>query len=84
MLNKYHTAIFDCDGVIFDSNVMKIKAFETIARSYGPKFLKTMQNRLKNFQGESRYSHFSFMIKTLIKEGISPPKIEVLLQQLNN
>jgi len=82
-LNKYSTAIFDCDGVIFDSNVIKIKAFETIARPYGTKFLQIMQNQLKNFQGESRYSHFSLMINNLIKEGITPPKIEVLLEKFS-
>ena len=33
LLNKYDLCIFDCDGVIFDSNDLKIQAMEEVLKS---------------------------------------------------
>lgn len=80
-IDAYKTAIFDCDGVIFDSNYLKEKGFERIALAYGDRVLNLMKNRLIEMQGETRYKHFEYLIKVIQNEGIEPPNMTYLLDK---
>lgn len=79
-LNSYKTALFDCDGVIFDSNHRKKEIFIQIASQFGEAAVKIIKNHLNRFPGMSRYNHLNAFISEIQKEGISPPSIEQLLE----
>jgi HAD superfamily hydrolase (TIGR01549 family) len=73
-IDKYNTIILDCDGVIFDTNLLKIKAFEdtllylNFSEDKVDKFINYFQN---NF-GISRYKLINYFI------------IEILSQKFDN
>ena len=55
ILNKYETIIFDCDGVILNSNIIKTEGFFEFALSLGKKNAEKLVNyHIKN-GGISRY-----------------------------
>ncbi len=57
-LHKYNLFIFDCDGVILDSNSIKTKAFEETLNSFPDKSVKKLIDyHLKN-GGISRFRKF--------------------------
>ncbi|MBH21709.1 MAG: haloacid dehalogenase [Rhodobiaceae bacterium] len=67
-INKYDLCIFDCDGVIFDSNNLKIQAMEEVLISY---FFQAgeIKNSLgyfkKNF-GKSRFHHVEYFLNNFL------------------
>ena len=54
-LNKYKSLIFDCDGVILNSNKIKIEAFRKVLQKFNPLAVEELINYLKNNFGTSRY-----------------------------
>lgn len=63
--HKYKTFIFDCDGVIFDSNSMKIDAFRETLQEASPDKIDEFINNHKKTGGVSRYQKFlDFYTKT--------------------
>jgi len=58
--------IFDCDGVLLDSNSLKIDAFESVALQYSrdvaDKFIEYVR---ENF-GKSRYHFFDYLLRNLV------------------
>ena len=67
-INKYDTIILDCDGVIFDSNYLKINAFEQTLKelNFEKKYIKEFVNYFKNNFGISRYKLAQYFIKDII------------------
>ena len=66
MFEKYKTIIFDCDGVVLNSNKIKTDAFYKIALPYGKSIAEDFQNYHKNNGGISRYKKFDYLINELI------------------
>tara|TARA_Y100001968_G_C19414584_1_gene748285 strand:+ start:1381 stop:2043 length:663 start_codon:yes stop_codon:yes gene_type:complete len=64
-INKYKTIIFDCDGVILNSNKIKTQAFKTATNKYGESY----SNKLINYHllngGISRYEKFKYFLKNI-------------------
>lgn len=68
-LNKYDVCIFDCDGVIFNSNHLKISAMDEVLSAHfssGEK-KKDCLNYFKNNFGKSRFHHIDFFLKNFFK-----------------
>jgi len=69
-INKYNTIILDCDGVIFDSNFLKIEAFSKTYDELG--FGKTQIDKFINFMknnfGISRYKFAEYFITEILKK----------------
>jgi phosphoglycolate phosphatase-like HAD superfamily hydrolase len=66
-LFEYDLYIFDCDGVILDSNALKIQAMERALTGYSESEISSSLDYFaKNF-GKSRYHHVEFFLRNVIK-----------------
>jgi HAD superfamily hydrolase (TIGR01549 family) len=65
-LCKYDTIILDCDGVIFDSNYLKIDAFQDALKEYETDSVKSFLEYFKNNFGTSRYSLAKVFIENFL------------------
>lgn len=73
-LSDYHVFIFDCDGVILDSNALKIKAMQrTLEKVSADRraILTCIEYFRKNF-GRSRFHH----INTFVQDILNVPETE--------
>jgi phosphoglycolate phosphatase-like HAD superfamily hydrolase len=74
LISQYDFIIFDCDGVILDSNSEKERLLVSLASEVSPEARSVMLRSLCENQGQSRYSHFNFLldnINPMIHEGLS-------------
>ena len=62
-LSKYQTLIFDCDGVLLNSNKIKTEAFYEVTKPYGDEAAQTLKNYHILNGGVSRYQKFDFFLK---------------------
>lgn len=57
-LSAYETIVFDCDGVVLDSNKVKTEAFRTAAKPYGQAAADALVAHHVQHGGISRYAKF--------------------------
>lgn len=69
-LTKYKTLVFDCDGVILNSNQVKTDAFYNAALPYGKAFAEKLVEYHVNHGGISRYAKFEYFLKNIIPSDI--------------
>ena len=60
-LNLYKTCIFDCDGVILNSNQIKSNAFYLSTLKYGKEIANELLEYHKKIGGVSRYKKYEFL-----------------------
>ena len=65
-LDSYKSFIFDCDGVILNSNKIKSNAFYEVASKYGKKEAKKLVNYHINNGGISRYKKFEYFSNNIL------------------
>lgn len=84
-LNKYSTIVFDCDGVILNSNFQKIEAYRNTALTYGAS--KDQAEDLVAYHvkltGISRYVKFEYFLKKIMGEDITDSSMKKLVDNLN-
>ena len=78
-LNHYQTLIFDCDGVILNSNQVKTQAFYKAALSYGEAAAESLVNYHIQHGGISRYRKFEVFLNQLIPPETTGPNLDELL-----
>jgi phosphoglycolate phosphatase-like HAD superfamily hydrolase len=81
-LDSYRTLVFDCDGVILDSNKVKTQAFYQAALSYGEAAAQALVRYHVANGGVSRYKKFAHFLDVLVPEyssGTNGPDLDVLL-----
>lgn len=78
-LRKYGTIIFDCDGVILDSNRVKTDAFYNATLPYGDKAAAAMVDYHVRNGGVSRYRKFAYFLEHLAPAGVLGPDLQALL-----
>ncbi len=84
-LNKYHTIIFDCDGVILNSNFQKIEAYRNTALTYGASKSQAeelVEHHIK-LTGISRYIKFEYFLKEIMGEEVTDSSMSKLIKNLN-
>jgi len=79
-LTAYDSYVFDCDGVILDSNSIKTKAFFQAALPYGTTAAQTLVNFHVAHGGISRYEKFHHFLNEIIGGG-SNEEIDVLVER---
>lgn len=86
-LAAYATLVFDCDGVVLDSNKVKTEAFYQATLPYGEAAARAMVDYHVANGGVSRYKKFAYFLKQIAPkhaEQRNPaeqsPDLETLLQ----
>lgn len=81
-LSKYKNIIFDCDGVILNSNHIKTQAFYKSALLYGEKAAGALKEYHVLHGGISRHEKFSYFLNSIVqsKDNIDIKKNELLQQ----
>ena len=76
-ISQYATLIFDCDGVILNSNKIKTTAFYNAALPYGEDAAEALVKYHKKHGGISRYAKFEYFLEEILG-------LEVELKKINN
>ncbi len=84
-LTKYKTIVFDCDGVILDSNVVKTEAYFRTAKNLGANDAQAQQlvDYHVKLGGISRYHKFDWYLREVLKQPVSDKAIQVLLDEFS-
>lgn len=78
ILQDYRTLVFDCDGVILDSNKVRAQAFYNAALPYGQQHAEALREYHILHGGVSRYVKF----EVLLRDMVGLPVTEEAMQQL--
>ncbi|MGY6587776.1 MAG: HAD family hydrolase [Wenzhouxiangella sp.] len=71
-VSRYATLIFDCDGVVLDSNTIKTEAFRTAAQPWGHQAAEALVAHHIANGGISRYKKFDHFLSQILPElGLS-------------
>jgi phosphoglycolate phosphatase-like HAD superfamily hydrolase len=79
-IRDYATLIFDCDGVVLDSNKVKTEAFYKSALPYGKKFANELVCYHKENGGLSRYIKFEYFLDSILGVSIEQAMLNKLLK----
>lgn len=77
-MKDYKTLIFDCDGVVLNSNKVKTQAFYKVALPYGDAAAKQLVDYHVARGGVSRYKKFEWFLQEAVA-GCPGPDFEQLL-----
>ncbi len=77
-LDTYDTIILDCDGVIFDSNLLKVEAFKEALKQYSPDTVEAFSEYFRNNFGTSRYH----LARVFIEDYLNKVFEEEMYQQI--
>lgn len=83
-LNCYKTFIFDCDGVVLDSNKVKTEAFYRATLPYGALAASAMVNYHISNGGVSRYKKFAYFLENIAPRNVAHFQTECNLKKLLN
>lgn len=78
-ISNYRTLIFDCDGVILDSNRVKSDAFYRAALLYGEKIASAFMDYHQRHGGISRYKKFEYLFSNILQQPPNEGEIANLL-----
>ena len=78
-LKSYSALVFDCDGVILNSNGIKTDAFRNAAMPYGQDMAEQLVSYHTNHGGISRYQKFKHFLSNIVpKDHLGPTVAELL------
>ncbi|MFA0083560.1 HAD family hydrolase [Vibrio breoganii] len=81
-IRNYDVFIFDCDGVILDSNELKIEAMKNALLKYipSPKTIELCLDYFRNNFGKSRFHHVAYFLDEIVfAESESRGRLEKLI-----
>lgn len=78
-LKKYRSIIFDCDGVILNSNSIKTKAFYTVAKPYGSEVAKELKCYHSQNGGISRHKKFEYFLTVILNKVLVQEELKSLI-----
>ena len=78
---EYKTLVFDCDGVVLNSNQLKIQAYYDVAIKSGAN--KTQAQALVDYHvklgGISRYPKFEYFLHEIMQQAVTEQAMQALL-----
>lgn len=83
-LNNYDIVIFDCDGVLIDSNLLKCEAFGKSVREYPENIVGSFVNHCKKTFGVSRYVKFREFFSDFVNEPFDETRYHIFLERYAN
>lgn len=78
-LTQYQTFVFDCDGVVLNSNKVKTQAFYDASLSFGHQSAQALVDYHVQNGGVSRYIKFEYFITEILKEAVTQDLLGELL-----
>jgi HAD superfamily hydrolase (TIGR01549 family) len=78
-LTQYQTFVFDCDGVVLNSNKVKTQAFYDATLSFGHEAAQTLVDYHVKNGGISRYLKFEYFITEILKQAVTQDLLGELL-----
>lgn len=72
------TLVFDCDGVILDSNRIKTDAFRSVALRYGPDVAEALVQFHVQNGGVSRYRKFEHLLVNILGQVRDEKEVQTL------
>jgi phosphoglycolate phosphatase-like HAD superfamily hydrolase len=78
-LADYRCLVFDCDGVVLDSNRIKTEAFREVAMAYGPDAAQALVEYHVRHGGMSRFLKFRYLLDEIVPAGTPGPDHDALL-----
>jgi phosphoglycolate phosphatase-like HAD superfamily hydrolase len=80
-LSEYQTLVFDCDGVILDSNALKSEAFFQSVIEYGKEKATALRDYHQKHGGISRYVKFDYFINHYLNDHPQKPSVAALAKR---
>lgn len=84
LLTEYQTLVFDCDGVVLNSNKVKTQAFYEATKHYGHELAQALVDYHVANGGISRYLKFEYFLKEILQSGIEESELQDLLNRFAN
>lgn len=81
MIEKYETLIFDCDGVVLNSNKIKSQAFVDATKHLGYEYAQALLDYHVKNGGVSRYEKFKYFITKILHQEFDMALRDDLLQR---
>ena len=80
-IHKYKTFVFDCDGVVLDSNVVKTEAYFRTAKTLGAsdKQAQALVDYHVKLGGISRYHKFEWYLREVLKQPVTDAAMQAFL-----
>lgn len=84
-ITKYKTIVFDCDGVVLDSNVVKTEAYFRTAKNLGASDAQAnaLVDYHVNLGGISRYHKFDYYLREILNQPVTDAAIQALLDEFS-
>jgi phosphoglycolate phosphatase-like HAD superfamily hydrolase len=79
-IERYKSLIFDCDGVVLNSNKVKTRAFYEAALPYGEAAASALVDHHVANGGVSRYRKFAHFLSRIVPQGADGPGLDELLK----
>lgn len=80
-ISKYKTIVFDCDGVVLNSNKIKTQAFYEATKQYGHAPAKALVDYHTQNGGISRYKKMEYFLKDILEKKKNRKEIDDLLNR---
>ena len=80
-LNKYKTLVFDCDGVVLNSNKIKTQAFYQATKHFGHEPAQALVDYHVANGGLSRYAKFEYFINQILQQSFDETLNQDLLER---
>lgn len=82
-IKQYKTIVFDCDGVILDSNVVKTEAYFRTAKALGAsdKQAQALVDYHVRLGGISRYHKFDYYLREILYQPVADDAVQALLDE---
>lgn len=78
-IREYKVIIFDCDGVIYDTNRLKLEAFTSSLADFSEDYVQEFVKYLSANFGRSRYVHIRYFIEQILKIPFDPKLYDHLI-----
>ena len=82
-MNNFSSLVFDCDGVILNSNKIKTKAFYDVAKIYGHNPAQALKDYHVKNGGISRYAKFEYLLTYILGKSLDQDELKSLLDQFS-
>jgi phosphoglycolate phosphatase-like HAD superfamily hydrolase len=82
-IQEYKSIVFDCDGVVLDSNVVKTEAYFRTAKNLGAtdSEAQALVDYHVRLGGISRYHKFDYYLREILHQAATEASVQVLLDE---